>query len=69
MLEIKEFVSSTDHRFDMLIHKYYHNLENSDLDFIDLNDFLEFIPNDDFYSLGMARLLWKRYIASFTKKY
>lgn len=49
------------YRFEVILYKYYRSLTTSDIKFMDMDDFLRFIPNNT-YERGMAGLLWKRYL-------
>jgi hypothetical protein len=50
-------------RFEELCRNFYNTLELQDFKFIDLEDFLRFVPEDCSNERGMAGVLWKRYIA------
>lgn len=51
------------YRFEVIIYKYYRVITKSDIKYMDINDFLRFIPNNT-YDAGIAGLLWKRYLSN-----
>jgi len=48
-------------RFTPIIEKYYKDITISDIKYMNIDDFLRFIPQNS-TDLGMAGLLWKRYM-------
>lgn len=55
-------------KFENLCITYYNDFEIEDIYYITLEDFLAYIPHNDYKSNGDARLLWKRYIRPFINK-
>jgi len=61
---IFQFIAKEDFdRFKETYYTYYHqHVEIEDLPFLDLNDFLRFIPKNETIHRGKATILWKRFI-------
>lgn len=49
-------------RFESIINDYYKDITIYDISFMNIDDFLRFVPNNSVDS-GMAGLLWKRYLS------